>query len=142
MLMLYYLKLLQRVFLLTVYSVIFFFIIGGGFQQMGYILLQGYALIANKFIEAIMQYGSNLKGVDIGNYRILFPKLYSIRLYNKPSLWDGLSFNTISFVNVNHKVSILGICCFVKLLILFLKNYLCTLKKHPNLFFDWIYKPK
>ena len=35
---------------------------------------RGYALIANKFIEAInKQYGSNLKGVDLGNYRILFP---------------------------------------------------------------------
>lgn len=35
---------------------------------------RGYALIANKFIEAInAKYGSNLKGVDLGNYRILFP---------------------------------------------------------------------
>ena len=35
---------------------------------------RGYALIANKFIEAInAKYGSNLKGVDIGKYRILFP---------------------------------------------------------------------
>jgi lysophospholipase L1-like esterase len=35
---------------------------------------RGYALIANKFIEAInLKYGSNLKGVDIGKYRILFP---------------------------------------------------------------------
>lgn len=35
---------------------------------------RGYALIANKFIEAInATYGSNLKGVDLGNYRILFP---------------------------------------------------------------------
>jgi hypothetical protein len=36
----------------------------------------------NKFIEAINAVWSNLKGVDIGNYRILFQKLYSIRLYN------------------------------------------------------------
>ncbi|MEC4003321.1 G-D-S-L family lipolytic protein [Flavobacterium sp. SUN052] len=35
---------------------------------------RGYALIANKFIEAInTTYGSNLKGVNLGNYRILFP---------------------------------------------------------------------
>ncbi len=35
---------------------------------------RGYALIANKFIEAInATYGSNFKGVDLGNYRILFP---------------------------------------------------------------------
>jgi lysophospholipase L1-like esterase len=35
---------------------------------------KGYALIANKFIEAInAKYGSNLKGPDVGNYRTLFP---------------------------------------------------------------------
>jgi hypothetical protein len=35
---------------------------------------RGYALIANKFLEAInTTYGSNLKGVDLGSYRILFP---------------------------------------------------------------------
>lgn len=35
---------------------------------------KGYALIANKFIEAInATYGSNLKGPDLGGYRILFP---------------------------------------------------------------------
>lgn len=35
---------------------------------------RGYALIANEFIKAInSKYGSNLKGVDLGNYRILFP---------------------------------------------------------------------
>ncbi len=35
---------------------------------------RGYALIANKFMEAInATYGSNLKAVDLGNYRILFP---------------------------------------------------------------------
>lgn len=35
---------------------------------------KGYALIANKFIEAInSKYGSNLKGPDVGNYRSLFP---------------------------------------------------------------------
>jgi hypothetical protein len=36
---------------------------------------QGYAMIANKFTQAInATYGSNLKAVDLGNYRILFPK--------------------------------------------------------------------
>ena len=35
---------------------------------------RGYALIANKFLEAInTTYGSNLKAVNLGNYRILFP---------------------------------------------------------------------
>ena len=36
---------------------------------------RGAALIANEFIKAINEkYKSNLKGVDLGNYRILFPK--------------------------------------------------------------------
>jgi lysophospholipase L1-like esterase len=35
---------------------------------------KGYALIANKFLEAInAKYGSNFKGVNLGQYRILFP---------------------------------------------------------------------
>jgi hypothetical protein len=50
--MLYYLKLLQGISA-NVYSVIFFFIIGGGFSTDGVHPSQGYALIANKFIEAI-----------------------------------------------------------------------------------------
>ena len=51
------------------------FVTGGGFSLDGvHPSPRGYALIANKFIEAInMTYGSNLKGVDLGNYRILFP---------------------------------------------------------------------
>jgi hypothetical protein len=51
------------------------FITGGGFSTDGvHPSPRGYALIANKFIEAInTTYGSNLKGVDLGNYRILFP---------------------------------------------------------------------
>jgi hypothetical protein len=52
------------------------FITGGGFSTDGvHPSPRGYALIANKFMEAInATYGSNLKGVDLGNYRILFPK--------------------------------------------------------------------
>ncbi|WP_310557652.1 G-D-S-L family lipolytic protein [Flavobacterium sp.] len=52
------------------------FITGGGFSTDGvHPSPRGYALIANKFIEAINKtYGSNLKGVDLGNYRILFPR--------------------------------------------------------------------
>ena len=52
------------------------FVTGGGFSTDGvHPSPRGYALIANKFIEAInATYGSNLKGVDLGNYRILFPK--------------------------------------------------------------------
>ena len=52
------------------------FVTGGGFSTDGvHPSPRGYALIANKFIEAINStYHSNLKGVDLGNYRILFPK--------------------------------------------------------------------
>lgn len=36
---------------------------------------KGYALIANKFLQAInLKYGSNFKGVNLGNYRVLFPQ--------------------------------------------------------------------
>ncbi len=36
---------------------------------------KGYALIANKFLKAINEtYGSNFKGVNLGNYRVLFPQ--------------------------------------------------------------------
>jgi lysophospholipase L1-like esterase len=36
---------------------------------------RGYALIANKFLEAInATYGSNFKGVNVGLYRILYPQ--------------------------------------------------------------------
>jgi hypothetical protein len=51
------------------------FITGGGFSTDGvHPSPRGYALIANKFIEAInAKYGSNLKGVNLGDYRILFP---------------------------------------------------------------------
>ena len=51
------------------------FITGGGFSTDGvHPSPRGYAVIANKFIEAInSKYGSNMKGVDLGNYRILFP---------------------------------------------------------------------
>lgn len=52
------------------------FITGGGFSTDGvHPSPRGYALIANSFLDAINKtYGSNLKGVDLGNYRILFPK--------------------------------------------------------------------
>jgi lysophospholipase L1-like esterase len=37
---------------------------------------KGYALIANKFLEAInAKYGSNFKGVNLGQYQILFPAI-------------------------------------------------------------------
>jgi lysophospholipase L1-like esterase len=51
------------------------FVTGGGFSLDGiHPSPRGYALIANKFMAAInTTYGSNLKGVDLGNYRILFP---------------------------------------------------------------------
>lgn len=51
------------------------FVTGGTFSLDGvHPSPRGYAFIANKFIEAInAKYGSNLKGVDIGNYPILYP---------------------------------------------------------------------
>jgi hypothetical protein len=51
------------------------FVTGGAFSLDGiHPSPRGYALIANKFIEAInSKYGSTLKLVDIGKYRILFP---------------------------------------------------------------------
>ena len=57
------------------YNVTNTFITGGGFSTDGvHPSPRGYALIANSFIEAInAKYGSNLKGVNLYNYRILFP---------------------------------------------------------------------
>ncbi|KRD62708.1 G-D-S-L family lipolytic protein [Flavobacterium sp. Root935] len=51
------------------------FVTGGMFSLDGvHPSPRGYAFIANKFIEVInAKYGSNLKGVDIGNYQVLFP---------------------------------------------------------------------
>jgi hypothetical protein len=58
------------------YTVTATFVTGGGFSLDGiHPSPRGYALIANKFTQAInLTYGSNLKAVDLGNYRILFPK--------------------------------------------------------------------
>lgn len=52
------------------------FVTGGAFSLDGvHPSPRGYALIANKFLEAInLKYGSNFKGVDLSKYRILFPK--------------------------------------------------------------------
>ena len=52
------------------------YVTGGGFSTDGvHPSPRGYALIANEFIKAInAKYGSNLKGVSLENYRILFPK--------------------------------------------------------------------
>jgi lysophospholipase L1-like esterase len=52
------------------------FITGGGFSTDGvHPSPRGYALVANEFIKSInTTYGSNLKGVDLGNYRVLFPR--------------------------------------------------------------------
>lgn len=53
------------------------FVTGGGFSLDGvHPSPRGYALIANKFLQAInAKYGSNFKDVDFGNYRILFPSV-------------------------------------------------------------------
>lgn len=52
------------------------FVTGGAFSLDGFHPTpRGYALFANKFIEAInVKYGSNMNGVNLGNYRILFPR--------------------------------------------------------------------
>ena len=52
------------------------FVTGGAFSLDGvHPSPRGYALIANKFLEAInAKYGSNFKGVNLGNYRILYPR--------------------------------------------------------------------
>jgi len=51
------------------------YVTGGAFSLDGiHPSPRGYALIANKFIEAInAKYGSNLKGVSLFDYRIMFP---------------------------------------------------------------------
>lgn len=51
------------------------YVTGGGFSLDGvHPSPRGYALIANKFLEAInLKYGSNFKGVDLSKYPILFP---------------------------------------------------------------------
>jgi hypothetical protein len=51
------------------------YVTGGAFSLDGvHPCPRGYALIANKFIQAInATYGSNLKGVSLGDYRILYP---------------------------------------------------------------------
>jgi lysophospholipase L1-like esterase len=53
------------------------YVTGGAFSLDGvHPSPRGYALIANKFIEAInTKYGSNLKGVSLYDYRIMFPPL-------------------------------------------------------------------
>lgn len=60
------------------YTVTSAFVTGGAFSLDGvHPSPRGYALIANKFIEAInTTYGSNLKGVDLSNYGILYPKSF------------------------------------------------------------------
>ena len=57
------------------YNVTSSFATGGGFSLDGvHPCPRGYALIANKFIETInAKYGSNLKGVNLYDYRIMFP---------------------------------------------------------------------
>lgn len=53
------------------------FVTGGGFSLDGvHPSPRGYALIANRFTQAInAKYGSNFKDVDFGDYRILFPSM-------------------------------------------------------------------
>jgi hypothetical protein len=52
------------------------YVTGGGFSLDGvHPSPRGYAVLANEFIKSInTTYGSNLKGVNLGDYRILFPK--------------------------------------------------------------------
>lgn len=57
------------------YNVTSAFVTGGAFSLDGvHPSPRGYALIGNEFIKAInAKYGSNLKGVNLANYRIMFP---------------------------------------------------------------------
>lgn len=57
------------------YNVLSTYATGGGFSLDGvHPSPRGYALIANKFLEAINKaYGSNFKGVDLSTYRIMYP---------------------------------------------------------------------
>jgi hypothetical protein len=57
------------------YTLISTFVTGGAFSLDGFHPSpRGYALIANKFLEAINEkFGSNLKGVKFSDYRIMFP---------------------------------------------------------------------
>lgn len=57
------------------YTVSSTYVTGGGFSLDGvHPSPRGYALIANKFLEAInLKYGSNFKGVSFADYRIMFP---------------------------------------------------------------------
>ena len=57
------------------YTLISTYVTGGAFSLDGvHPSPRGYALIANKFMEAInLKYGSNLKGVKFSDYRIMFP---------------------------------------------------------------------
>jgi hypothetical protein len=51
------------------------YVYGGAFSLDGiHPSPRGYALIANEFLNAINgKFGSNFKGVNLGNYRIQFP---------------------------------------------------------------------
>jgi hypothetical protein len=57
------------------YNVTSTYVTGGAFSLDGvHPSPRGYALIANKFLEAInTTYGSNLKAVDLSKYRIMYP---------------------------------------------------------------------
>ena len=57
------------------YTFLSTYVTGGAFSLDGvHPSPRGYALIANEFIKSInTTYGSNLKGVDVGNYQILYP---------------------------------------------------------------------
>lgn len=59
------------------YNVISTYVTGGGFSLDGvHPSPRGYALIANKFLEAInLKFGSNLKAVSFANYAILYPAM-------------------------------------------------------------------
>ena len=51
------------------------FVVGGAFSLDGiHPSARGYALIANKFLEAInAKYGSTFRSIDLGNYQIQYP---------------------------------------------------------------------
>ena len=59
------------------YNVTSTYVTGGGFSLDGvHPSPRGYALIANKFLEAInLKYGSNFKGLSFADFAILYPAM-------------------------------------------------------------------
>jgi hypothetical protein len=89
-------------------------------------------------------YGSNLKAVDLGNYRILFPKSLNLKLFNKKAKPRRKASGFCFLIPDQHGFVFLKSFNFFpvfykKLLILYFKNYLCALIKVSNRSFRLVY---